>query len=111
RGGRGRAGRRTGRSCTASVFLAASGLTALVAAARRLACALATAIAAAVIQAKHAFQELETEALAAQAYADYQRTKHHVPSHRATSPLTLNCGCVPVSLGVDCNSALPADEN
>ena len=48
---------------------------------------LATAVAAAVVQAEHAIQELETEALAAQAYADYKRSKNHVPFHRATSPL------------------------
>jgi hypothetical protein len=48
---------------------------------------LATAVAAAVVQADHAIQELETEALAAQAYADYERSKNHVPFHRATSPL------------------------
>jgi hypothetical protein len=48
---------------------------------------LATAVAAAVVQAQHAIQELETEALATQAYADYKRSKNHVPFHRATSPL------------------------
>jgi len=49
---------------------------------------LATTVAAAVIQAQHAVQELEAEALARQAYADYQRADKHVPSHRASSPFT-----------------------
>jgi hypothetical protein len=49
----------------------------------------ATAVAAAVIQAKHAFQKSRVETLAAKAYADYQRSKKHVPFHRATSPLTM----------------------
>jgi hypothetical protein len=77
---------RTSTGRLASRFGTAAGLATLVAAARRLT-RVATAVAAAVVQAKHAIQELETEALAAQAYADYKRTKDHVPFHRATSPL------------------------
>jgi hypothetical protein len=49
---------------------------------------LATTVAAIAIQAQHAIQELEAEALARKAYADYQRAEKHVPSHRATSPFT-----------------------
>jgi hypothetical protein len=60
---------RTGR-LAASLFRATAGFAALIAAAGRLA-RLATAVAAAVVQAEHAVQELEAEALATQAYADY----------------------------------------
>ncbi len=47
---------------------------------------LATAVAAVAIQAHHAVQELKSEALSAEAYADYQRAEKQVPFHRATSP-------------------------
>jgi hypothetical protein len=59
----------TGRLATGYIGAAARFAT-LVAAAGRLA-SIATAVAPAVVQAKHAIQELEAEALAAQAYADY----------------------------------------
>jgi hypothetical protein len=48
--------------------------------------ALLAAASAVAIQAQHAIQELESEALTAQAYANYKRSKKHVQFHRATSP-------------------------
>ncbi|MDZ4817669.1 MAG: hypothetical protein SGJ20_01710 [Planctomycetota bacterium] len=49
----------------------------------------ATAVATMAIQADHAVQELEPEALATQTHAEYQRAENNVPFHRETSPLTV----------------------
>jgi hypothetical protein len=83
RGGFATAGRRS----SAGHFRRTAGRFATLVAATSGFARLATAVAAAVVQAQHAIQELETEALAAQANADYKRSKEHVPFHRATSPL------------------------
>jgi hypothetical protein len=80
------AGRFARRLITAGFLRATARFATLIAAAGRFT-RLAAAVAAAVVQAQHAIQELETVALAAQAYADYKRSKNHVPFHRATSPL------------------------